>query len=301
VEPGNEWFVSASADRTIKIWDLASGTLKLTLTGHINSVTAVAVSNRSPYLFSVGLDKLVKCWDLEQNKVIRSYHGHLSGLYSVALHPTLDLLITGGRDSTARVWDIRTKAQVKCLGGHTDCVASIETQSTDPQVITGSHDKTIRLWDLIMGRALSVLTHHKKSVRALVVHPTEYTFCSGAADNLKVFKCPEGTFLRNLSGHNAIVNSLAINRDNVLVSAGDNGSLHFWDWNTGYNFQTEQTLAQPGSLDAESGIFSVVYDKTGSRLLTGEADKSIKIWREDETATPETHPINYKPKKRKRF
>jgi WD40 repeat protein len=63
----------------LKIWDLASGTLKLTLTGHINTVMGMAVSSRHPYLFSVGQDKLVKCWDLEQNKVVRSYHGHLSG------------------------------------------------------------------------------------------------------------------------------------------------------------------------------------------------------------------------------
>jgi len=38
VDAGNEWFVTGSADRTIKIWDLASGQLRLTLTGHIEQV-----------------------------------------------------------------------------------------------------------------------------------------------------------------------------------------------------------------------------------------------------------------------
>ena len=61
VEPGNEWFATGSADRTIKIWDLASGTLRLTLTGHINTVRALAVSARHPYLFSAAEDKEVKC------------------------------------------------------------------------------------------------------------------------------------------------------------------------------------------------------------------------------------------------
>lgn len=36
VEPDNQWFATGAADRTIKIWDLASGTLKVTLTGHIS-------------------------------------------------------------------------------------------------------------------------------------------------------------------------------------------------------------------------------------------------------------------------
>ena len=79
VDPTNEWFVTGSADRTIKVWDLASGVLKLTLTGHISTIRGLAVSPRSPYLFSAGEDKMVKCWDLEYNRVIRNYHGHLSG------------------------------------------------------------------------------------------------------------------------------------------------------------------------------------------------------------------------------
>jgi len=94
----------------------------------------------------------------------------------------------------------------------------------------------VRLWDIGTGKTIKTLTHHKKSIRALAIHPTEYTFCSAAADNVKVWKCPDGEFLRNMSGHNAIINTCAINSDNVLVTGGDNGSLNFWDWKSGYNF-----------------------------------------------------------------
>uniref|UniRef100_A0A0C9RGT4 TSA: Wollemia nobilis Ref_Wollemi_Transcript_25597_1948 transcribed RNA sequence n=1 Tax=Wollemia nobilis TaxID=56998 RepID=A0A0C9RGT4_9CONI len=297
-DPGNEWFCTGSADRTIKIWEVSTGKLKLTLTGHIEQVRGLAVSGRHPYMFSAGDDKQVKCWDLEYNKVIRSYHGHLSGVYCLALHPTLDILCTGGRDSVCRVWDIRTKAQIFALSGHENTVCSVFTQATDPQVVTGSHDTTIKLWDLAAGKSMSTLTFHKKSVRALAMHPFEHTFASASADNIKKFKLPKGEFLHNMLSHpKTIVNAMAINEDNVLVSAGDNGSLWFWDWKSGHNFQQAQTIVQPGSLDSEAGIYALSYDITGSRLITCEADKTIKMWKEDDTATPETHPINFKPPK----
>lgn len=303
VEPGNQWFCTGSNDRIIKIWDLATGKLKLSLTGHISGVRGLAVSPRQPYLFSCGEDKQVKCWDLEYNKVIRHYHGHLSGVYALSLHPTIDILVSGGRDSTGRVWDMRTKASIHSLSGHTNTVASVQTQSAEPQVLTGSHDCTIRLWDLVAGRSRVTLTHHKKSVRALIVHPRLYTFASGGPDNIKQWKCPDGKFIQNLSGHNAIVNCLGMNDDGVLVSGGDNGTLFFWDWRTGYNFQRLQAPVQPGSIDSEAGIFACGFDQSGSRLITAEADKTVKIFREDDTATEETHPVNWKPDitKRRRF
>lgn len=66
------------------------------------------------------------------------------------------------------------------------------------------------------------LTHHKKSVRALAIHTREYSFASGSAggNNIKKWKCPEGTFVHNFSGHNAIINTLAVNEDGVLFSGG---------------------------------------------------------------------------------
>lgn len=298
VDPSNEWFATGSGDRTIKFWDLASGQLKLTLTGHIEQVTGLAVSPRQPYMFSCALDKMVKCWDLEYNKVIRHYHGHLSGVYALKLHPTLDILMTGGRDSVCRVWDMRSKVQIHCLTGHDDTVCSILSQGTDPQVITGSHDKTVKLWDIRAVRPypLTTLTYHKKSVRAMAAHPTEYSFVTAGADNIKKFALPEGRFLHNtLQNQSTILESMAVNEDGVLASGGNNGSLWFWDYHSGNRFQNEQTIVQPGSLESEAGINCISFDVSGSRLITGEVDKTIKLWREDLSATEESHPINFRP------
>ncbi|KAJ6000930.1 hypothetical protein N7481_001339 [Penicillium waksmanii] len=295
VEPNNQWFASGAGDRTIKIWNMATGNLRLTLTGHISTVRGLAVSPRHPYLFSCGEDKMVKCWDLETNKVIRHYHGHLSGVYTLALHPNLDLLVTGGRDGVCRVWDMRTRSNVHVLAGHKGTVADIKCQEADPQIISGSLDATVRLWDLAAGKSMSVLTHHKKGVRALATHPTEFTFASASTGSIKQWKCPEGAFIQNFDGQNAVINSLAVNDENVIFSGGDNGSMCFWDWKTAHQFQSIDTMAQPGSLDAEAGIMASTFDRTGLRLITGEADKAIKVWKQDENATPETHPVAWAP------
>ncbi len=98
-----------------------------------------------------------------------------------------------------------------------------------------------------------------------------------------------------LQQQRAIINSVAVNEDGVLASGGDNGSLWLWDWRSGNCFQSSDSVVQPGSLDSEAGIYALTYDMSGSRLVTCEADKTIKMWREDTEATPETHPVNFQP------
>lgn len=88
---------------------------------------------------------------------------------------------------------------------------------------------------------------------------------------------------------------MAANEEGVLVSGGDNGTLFFWDWRTGFNFQRLQAPVQSGSMDSEAGIFAMTFDQSGSRLITTEADKTIKIYKEDEDASEESHPINWRP------
>jgi pleiotropic regulator 1 len=310
MDPYNRLFATGSADRTIKIWDLPMAcagvdttALQLTLTGHISAVRGLVFSDRHPYLFSAGEDKTVKCWDLETNQVVRHYHGHLSGVYCLALHPTLDVLVSAGRDAVARVWDMRTKTQVHVLSGHEHTIAAVLTSSTHPQVTTGSHDCTVKLWDLAAGKCFTTLTHHQKSIRAMAAAPAalgERTFVSAAADSIRKWQGKNGRFLHRLSGHGAVLNAVAVQDDGVMVSGGDDGTMHFWDYQSGYSFQQEIVKVQPGSLQqAENGIMALQFDLTGTRLITGEADKSIKIWKQDETASELSHPVDMKAWRKK--
>ena len=41
---------------------------------------------------------------------------------------------------------------------------------------------------------------------------------------------------------------------------------------------------------SEAGVFAAAFDKTGTRLITVEADKTIKMWKQDEDASETTHP-----------
>ncbi|THG95541.1 hypothetical protein EW026_g6139 [Hermanssonia centrifuga] len=110
----------------------------------------------------------------------------------------------------------------------------------------------------------------------------KYSFASASAggNNIKKWKCPEGAFVFNFSGHNAIINTLSVNSEGVFFSGGDNGTLTFWDYDTGTAFQNLDDIPQPGSLEAEAGVFCSTFDATGTRLITGGADKTIKIYAE---------------------
>lgn len=293
IDPENKWIASGSADSTIKLWEIGTGKLKLTLTGHISTVRALSCSDRHPYLFSVGEDKKIKCWDLETNKVVRQFHGHLSGIHSLTTHPTLDLIITGSRDSTAKVWDIRSRQAVYTLSGHKETVSSILAQPTTPQIITSSLDSTIRLWDLRKAETIKSLTHHKRSIRCLANHPTEYSFISSSPDSTKRFILPDGDFLHNIDRNSLqhtmtntdtnqhqpiIINSIAINDDSLLASVSDCGHLFLNDTQTGHLLQKTLLPSAPGSIEGEEGLLATAFDRTGLRLIIGGMDKTIKIF-----------------------
>jgi pleiotropic regulator 1 len=62
----------------------------------------------------------------------------------------------------------------------------------------------------------------------------------------------------------------------IYYLTADNGSQTLWDWHSGTPFQTMDDIPQPGSLEAEAGLFCSTFDQTGTRLITGCADKTIK-------------------------
>lgn len=307
VDPTNSWFATGGFDTIIKVWDLASGTLKLNLTGHKEAVRALVLSKSSPYMFSASDDHSIKCWDLERNEVVREFFGHRSAVHSLSAHPTLDVIVSGGRDSTVRVWDIRTRKAVHTLLGHRESVMSVVTRPYDPQVISGGNDGFIFLWDLTAGKAYKRLTRHKKPVRGLCVSPSDSTLISCGADDIRVWslpagehECQAGTSIPTKDSHSQtqysyLWSSCAMSARGTFVAGSQDGHLAFYDWSKQpdiitngerkvFPFYRTMTKSIPGTLKGEGGINFMTFDASGTRLITAESDKSVKVWQMKERA-----------------
>lgn len=92
-------------------------------------------------------------------------------------------------------------------------------------------------------------------VAARLPHLAAITFLNTVSDtalSIKKWKFPDGNFVFNFSGHEAIINTLSVNEEGVLFSGADNGTMTMWDYATGLPFQHLKDIPQPGSLDAES-------------------------------------------------
>ncbi|MEH2240517.1 WD40 repeat domain-containing protein, partial [Nostoc sp.] len=97
---------SASVDKTIKIWDVSSGQLLKTLTGHSSEVYSVAYSPNGQQLASASVDKTIKIWDVSSGQLLKTLTGHSSGVISVAYSPNGQQLASASDDKTIILWDL---------------------------------------------------------------------------------------------------------------------------------------------------------------------------------------------------
>eukprot|EP01097_Dermamoeba_algensis_P006113 TRINITY_DN3854_c0_g2_i2.p1 TRINITY_DN3854_c0_g2~~TRINITY_DN3854_c0_g2_i2.p1 ORF type:complete len:616 (+),score=125.58 TRINITY_DN3854_c0_g2_i2:65-1912(+) len=110
-------FVSASLDRTIKVWGLSSPNAHFTLEGHEKGVNTVEyfVGGDKPYLISGSDDKTVKVWDYHHKTCVQTLEGHTHNVAVVCFHPTLQVIVSGSEDGSVRLWHSSTYRLEKVL------------------------------------------------------------------------------------------------------------------------------------------------------------------------------------------
>ncbi|KAJ9203127.1 hypothetical protein DTO166G4_5539 [Paecilomyces variotii] len=160
--------VSASRDRTLRIWDVTTGYCVKTLQGHLEWVRDVAPSPDGRFLFSGGDDRIPRLWDISSGETKATFLGHehvvecvafapatayphLAGLAGLKKPPpassSAEYAATGSRDKTIRLWDSRGTL-IKTLVGHDNWVRALVFHPGGKYLLSVSDDKTIRCWDL---------------------------------------------------------------------------------------------------------------------------------------------------------
>ncbi|MBI3467049.1 MAG: serine/threonine protein kinase, partial [Planctomycetes bacterium] len=116
--PDGQRLASASSDRTVKVWDTATGQESLPLNGHTDQVLGVAFSPDGQRLASASVDKTVKVWDTATGRESLTLNGHANTVTSVAFSPDGKRLASASWDRTVKVWEAATGQESLTLKGH---------------------------------------------------------------------------------------------------------------------------------------------------------------------------------------
>ncbi|HEX7841792.1 MAG TPA: WD40 repeat domain-containing protein [Kofleriaceae bacterium] len=117
VSPNGRCVVSASSDKTLKVWDLESGRALVTLEGHASAVTACAVAPDGRRVISASEDRTLKVWDLESERAIITLEGHTSAVTACAVTPDGRRVVSASEDRTLKVWDLDSGCTLATLEG----------------------------------------------------------------------------------------------------------------------------------------------------------------------------------------
>jgi len=107
--------VSASFDKTLRVWDLETGICLRVVQGHSDTVMSVSVSPDGRRAVSASLDKTLRVWDLETGECLRVFNGHREGVFCAGVSPDGRQVVSAGFDKTLRVWDVESGV---CLAAH---------------------------------------------------------------------------------------------------------------------------------------------------------------------------------------
>jgi WD40 repeat protein len=255
--PDGQRLVSVSTDKTMKLWDTATGKEIATLPGHTSFIRHVTFSPDGQRLASASEDTTVKLWNGTDGKALATLAGHTRAVAHAAFSPDGQRLASASLDWTVKLWDVVAGKEV----------ITLEHQHTVPgesQLFNSAHavfspdgkrlasacsDKTVKIWDTATNQEIAALQGHTDLVTDLAFHPDGQRLASASADStVKVWDVATARDVLTLKGHTFAVLRVAFSPDGQrLASSGPDGQnppiigpvrVKLWDAKTGNEIVT---------------------------------------------------------------
>jgi WD40 repeat protein len=248
--------ISGSSDSTIKSWNLMTGELIHTFTGHVSTVLSVAICNKSQggTIIVSSCDRTIKIWDSMTGQLIRTCDlagGHTNGARSVCINKKYNQIISCGIQ-IIKIWDLVTGDLIRTFPTmeHTYGARSVCCDEERDLIISGDMNGIIKVWNLITGefiRNISSVDEHTNCVESICISKGYYNkitptlkqtyIISGSLDyTIKVWDLMTGEIIYTLTDTHTLTKNCILSvavYDNVIVSEDGLNNVNSWDLTTG--------------------------------------------------------------------
>jgi WD40 repeat protein len=254
-----------------------------TLVGHLEGVTAVAVSKDlgRPAIVSAGEDGTVRVWDRAAGRELCVLQ-HPAAVLAVACTPPsaeANLCMSGAADGVGRLWELdgQRDAPVRELkGGHAGAITSVAFSPDGRACVTGGEDRTICLWDTATGTLRYHFPEgHRGTVTALAFTPRAELVSAGRDNTLRLWTLGQrGAQLKSTFDHRSgHVMQPGVSPDGRCVLYDQGGTLRLLALPEGLNEGVVQRASGAGNFTTFA-----LFSPDGHLLLTAAEDR-VQLWR----------------------
>ncbi|TRU26454.1 MAG: hypothetical protein EWV92_15680 [Microcystis aeruginosa Ma_MB_S_20031200_S102] len=180
--PDGKRIVTASNDKTARVWSAETGREIATLNGHQNTFITAAFSPDGKRIVTASSDNTGRVWDAETGREIASLNGHQSYVRTAAFSPDGKRIVTASLDKTGRVWSAETGREIASLNGHQGTVNTAAFSPDGKRIVTASWDNTGRVWDAETGREIARLNGHQDRVWTAAFSPDGKRIVTASSD-----------------------------------------------------------------------------------------------------------------------
>ena len=261
----------------IYLYDLETGELKMTLTGHGEHVDNLAFSLDGKTLAtSSHYDETIRLWDAHTGEHRLTLTEHARYVRGLAFSPDGKTIASGGGDGTIRFWETHTGKPKKIFSGHLQEVYCVTFNPDGNYIASGCSTGIIRLWDADTRQPIKTFNESKDGfialARSIVFSPDGKTLFCGTDDGIQLWDAHTGEYKKILTGHTDPVETVVLSSDgNILASGSWDNTIRLWDAHTGKH---KKTLT--GHTDLVATIAFSPDDKT---LASGSMENStVRLW-----------------------
>ena len=229
VSPDASFVVSASHDRTVRLWNPLTGISVHDMWAHQRAVTACAVSPDAAFGVSASGDETLSIWDPREGLELRRLVGHDGFVSGCAVSPDGSLIASSGADWTVKLWDAATGRLVRSIDAHDDEVLDVAFGPDGTWLVSAGADGTLGLWRTATGDLVHRMRGHKAPVVDCAVSPDGTFIASAGSDGvLRTWDAEEGGELRVMSGSQPARACVVSPDGRYVLAGGSEGGLAVW-------------------------------------------------------------------------